>query len=679
MTNSKPTRRRRRGLRVLLATAVPLVTLSAVTALPAAADTPTRVALPSPNAPNLIGTPTPLDATTQLPLRVYLAPRPGLAAAAAALSDPRNPFYGHYLTAAQYQQQFGAGAQSAAVSDWLTAQGMTITATTPHYLAVTATVAQADTAFATQISEYDATVTEFGQTFVLRTPGVVGGFSVPAALGGDVLSVTGIDQINLPPTSSAAAAAVVPTAVKLGRSRTVRPRQATAHAADTTGDFQCSQYWGQYTSQIPAAYGQTTAPAQLCGYTPDQLRQAYGISTSHYTGKGATIAILSSDYHTTMLADANTFFANHGEAGFAPGQFSDLVLPTVADSCAGFDIEPDPEEPIDVESAHMAAPDAKILNVATNCAETTPGFLETALDGATSVVDQRLADIISGSFGIQDVWLPPSDLAPWDAVFEQGAVEGIGFDFSTGDSGDIVGVVSDPTSANVHNAQFPASDPWATAVGGTSMEIGQNGGVLADYAWGDNTADFNTAGTGYNQALPGPSTGGSGGGISTVFPEPGYQKPVVPVALATDNGTGAPSRVLPDISADAGNLWLIGYTGAVTDNVYNEIPEGGATSGSCPFVAGLEADAIQALGHPLGFANPAMYRLNGSAAIRDILPVDPSNPPIVRGEQEGFGPVLPNELVSLGEDTTLTTARGFDDSTGLGDPTKSFVTSIGRR
>jgi subtilase family serine protease len=63
---------------------------------------------------------------------------------------------------------------------------------------------------------------------------------------------------------------------------------------------------------IPPAYGYTTAPTQVCGYTvcgytvcgytvcgytvcgytPAQLRQAYRVAGSPYTGKGATVAIV---------------------------------------------------------------------------------------------------------------------------------------------------------------------------------------------------------------------------------------------------------------------------------------------------------------------------------------------------------------------------------------------------
>ncbi|QRP45231.1 hypothetical protein [Amycolatopsis sp. FDAARGOS 1241] len=60
------TRFRRGGV---LAGSAALV-LSIATALPAAADTPSRVQLPSPNQGTITGTPQPLDPARELDLRV---------------------------------------------------------------------------------------------------------------------------------------------------------------------------------------------------------------------------------------------------------------------------------------------------------------------------------------------------------------------------------------------------------------------------------------------------------------------------------------------------------------------------------------------------------------------------------------------------------------------------------
>ena len=89
-------------------------------------------------------------------------------------------------------------------------------------------------------------------------------------------------------------------------------------------------------------------------------------------------------------------------------------------------------------------------------------------------------------------------------------------------------------------------------------------------------------------------------------------------------------------------------------------------------------DAIQAAGHPLGSLNPALYLLRGSAAIRDVLPVNPAHPPVVIGSQPGLGDG-DDYLTTLGEDQPpLQATRGYDDVTGLGTPGPSIVTAFTR-
>jgi hypothetical protein len=87
---------------------------------------------------------------------------------------------------------------------------------------------------------------------------------------------------------------------------------------------------------------------------------------------------------------------------------------------------------------------------------------------------------------------------------------------------------------------------------------------VAQYVWGDGFTEENADGTGYLDPLPDGDSDGSQGGLSTFFAEPSYQKGVVPAALATDDGTIPAARAVPDIAADAGSHWLIGYTGAIT-------------------------------------------------------------------------------------------------------------------
>jgi len=540
---------------------------------------------------------------------------------------------------------------------------VTITAANQHYIAVNATVAQADAALDTQITQFVSTVVINGYPFSSSSVGAVGGFSIPTALSADVVAVTGLDQF-VPDVGTANAATA----------HTIQPLTTSAPlTAAPSSSYQCSQYWGQHAETIPLAFGQTSAPTQLCGYTVTQMRQAYGIASSPYTGKGATIAIVLDGYSPTMLSDANTFFAGQKVAGFAPGQYSEILdRSAVAASCD--DYADQPEETLDVETAHIAAPDAKVVYLGTECSDTDGGQQQNLLDAMTKVVDHHLADVVTDSYSIDESSFSPADTDAWDMTLRQGATEGIGFDFDSGDGGD----GSDPAVGQPANVTFPASDPWATAVGGTSLEIGPGGKPVAQYGWGDNGTEVDAAGTGYTSPPPGMFLEGSTGGLSTFFTEPAYQDPVVPAAMATDDGTEPARRVVPDIAADAGSSWLIGYTGAVNEGVYGEIAEGG-TSGASPMIAGLEADAKQASGHAVGFANPALYLLADSAAIQDVAPVNPADPPMVIGAQPYFGSAT-DYLTTLGEDSpSLPSGTGYDEVTGLGAPTCSFVTAFNRR
>ena len=57
---------------------------------------------------------------------------------------------------------------------------------------------------------------------------------------------------------------------------------------------------------------------------------------------------------------------------------------------------------------------------------------------------------------------PPTTIAAYEQVFLQGAMQGISFMFSSGDNGDEL------ANTGTKQADYPTSDPYVTAVGGTS-------------------------------------------------------------------------------------------------------------------------------------------------------------------------------------------------------------------
>jgi len=261
----------------------------------------------------------------------------------------------------------------------------------------------------------------------------------------------------------------------------------------------------------------------------------------------------------------------------------------------------------------------------------------------------------------------------WTKILEQGAAEGIGFNFDSGDGGD-----NRNNSAAPAAVTFPASDPWATAVGGTTLKIGSSGQITGQLGWGDTIAQENRAGTDYLQTPPGIFAEGSSGGRSSLFREPAYPRGVVPRSLSTKNGTRAAHREVPDVAADASPItgWLIAYT--PPGGRYQQIVEGG-TSGSSPIIAALEADAKQAAGRAIGFANPILYSLRKSAAILDV--VAPTNAGIAVAPKSdcfnGTQAVAPC-LVTLGLDSGLRETPGYDDVSGVGAATARFIEVVAR-
>jgi subtilase family serine protease len=568
--------------------------------------------------------------------RLYLAGRDPVAEArfATAVSTPGDPSYGRFVSPAGFAALFGpTRAQVAAVTRWAKSVGLRVAGVNEHYVAVRGSAPAVGVAFGTRLDAY-----RDGARTVGFAP--AGGVSVPDSLRGDVIAVLGLDTLAVSPSlGTAARPAARPAAV------------GADHA------LKCSSWWGQHLSRIPRAEGKTSADTAICGYTPQQLRSAYGITSA--SGEGASIAVVLDGSLPSMQADANRFFAAHHLAGFARGQFSENFGPGFAKSCDGSSDRP--EEPLDVETAHIIAPAAKVVYVGVNCGSFgTPGLEQNFLDAETRIVDHHLANVETDSASIVESVYSAAMRTAYTKVFEQGAAEGIGFNFDAGDGGD----ETPPT--------FPASDPWATGVGATDLQIGRTGTVAGELGWGDTGTLENAKGTGYQQPPPGPLLEGTTGGRSVFIAEPSYQRGVVPAALATAGGTRPAHRVLPDVSAIGGATtgWLIGFT---SGDGYQQVTEAG-TSGSSPVVAALEADARHAVGHSLGFANPLLYRLRKTAGIRDILP--PKAPVLVLSPPGDCAASAGTCLITESLDGSLRVTKGFDDVTGIGAVTSQFVTAI---
>jgi subtilase family serine protease len=382
-----------------------------------------------------------------------------------------------------------------------------------------------------------------------------------------------------------------------------------------------------------------------------------------------TVAIVDAYASPTILKDANTYAVKNGEQPFAPGQFHQIGAAPYrygywdkvnGDLCGEQGWYG--EESLDVEAVHSMAPGADVLYVAGRSCDDPD--LVAALN---KIVDGHLADIISdswGGIGEPDPVTQAALLQAYDQTFLQAAIEGIGVFFSSGDAGD------ERLDAGYRTVDFPASHPLVTAAGGTSLAVGAGDSYKWETGWGTKKSVL-TDGA-WDPAPPGNYLYGAGGGTSRLYAEPSYQKGVVPGSIA-NYFKGGPGRAVPDISADADPTtgMLIGQTQTFPDGTvkYSQYRIGG-TSLACPLLAGIEALADQAAGHPHGFANPAIYRLAGSSAVRDVVPhgnklanvrVD-----FVNGVDDADGLVY--SLRSIDRTGTIQTRKGYDDVTGVGTP-----------
>jgi len=615
-------------------------------ALPGAASAQGRAVIPS-SHPRWATPQTKVADTassSKLDFRVYLTMRDqaGAESAAQAVSDPSSETYRQYLTPEQVRDTYAATDDTVkSVRDWLSGSGFAIgeVPSNKAYVEATGTADQVEKAFGVELAKYKVD----GQ--VLRAADKE--LSVPAALANSVLGVVGVDQATqlLTPDHTQGTPADVP------------PADGFRNAPP------CSTYYGEKVDTTDPSYAGKNLPYAPCGYTPAQLRSAYGLDKTRADGSGTTVAIVDAFASPTLYADAAEYAKRNDPAHpLTKAQFSEKVFP------ANPELEPPDqcdaagwygEQTLDVEAVHAMAPGANILYVGSSDCQ------DASLDEALNwIVAGHKADIISNSYGDAGEDIPASEVRTWNQIEVQAALEGIGVYFSSGDNGDEAARLGTPS------ADFPASGTWVTAVGGTSLAVGQDGKKIFETGW--ETGKSTLSGGTYTPASPGAYTSGSGGGTSTIFDQPFYQRGVVPDQLSTQNQHGkAKGRVVPDISAvgDPNTGFLIGQTQTFPDGVYYSEYRIGGTSLSSPLLAGIVAvsDSLTHFHH--GFINPLAYASHGSPAITDVSHVDGAVQRVdyVNSVDESEGLVVSARTFDY-PNLTIHTTGGYDNVTGLGSP-----------
>ena len=573
---------------------------------------------------------------------VYLAPRGGVAAVskyATAAATPGSSSYHQWLTPAQYEARFGATNKTVStLTTYLRSQGLKVTSTGAHNRSVTVrgSVTKVEKAFGTTLANYH----HAGQT--VRAPSTT--VSLPSSLASKVLTVGGLDttSVSFKPQHSKPAAAP-PAGFRNGRP--------------------CSTYFGQlkakyqadYKTKLPKFDGKYLSYAP-CGYTGPQFRAAYEGATK-LDGAGATVGIIDAYAAPTIASDSETYADNHGDGSYAAGQLTqnDSATFNQGKACGGQSGWYG-EETLDVEAVHAMAPGADIRYYGgKNCGN----GLTVALQ---KVMDEDKVQVVSNSYGDQGEGVSSGYVARFDAIVLQGATEGISSTFSSGDDGDELAATA------IKSADFPASDPNVTAVGGTSTGIDGNGAINLEAGWGTDKYSLATDGESWT---PVGYLYGAGGGSSTLFNQPSYQASV----------TSGAYRQVPDVAMDAdpNTGMLIGETQSFSNGKYYDEYRIGGTSLASPLFAGMTALAVQSAGGKGGgLLNPTIYA-KSSADFTDVT-ASPKGSGDVRvdfanGENASGG--LLYSVRTFGDDSSLAVTKGYDQVTGVGVPNTKWLTALG--
>ncbi|HEY6284087.1 MAG TPA: S53 family peptidase [Ktedonobacteraceae bacterium] len=444
-----------------------------------------------------------------------------------AIYDPNSAQYHQYLTPDQFNQLFAPTSdQVQQVVSYLQSQGMTVTSVAPNNLLIdaTATVAQVQQAFSVQINTYQAG----NHTFYANTASP----SVPTSISQLISSIGGLDN--------------------------------------------SVQYHPLYRRMIKHIQNHDAALAAPGGFGPKDVSGAYNatpLQNAGILGDNQTVALFELDGY--QPSDVTQYFQNYG-----------LATPTISNvPVDGFNGAPGQgaiEVELDMEVVGALAPHAN--QIVYEGPNTTQGLNDTY----NQIVHDNKAHIVSISWGLCEAYSGAAELQTLDAIFKQGAAQGISFFAAAGDSG------AYDCGDGTLGVDSPASDPYVTGVGGTNLQL--NAGAYGSESVWSNPNDTQRS----------PNGAGGGGGVSNTFGQPSWQ---------SGPGTQSGNREVPDVSADADPA--TGYATYCTVTNAGCPSTGwitvGGTSAAAPLWAGSMAlidQYLQSQGKAVvGSANPALYNL----------------------------------------------------------------------
>ena len=334
---------------------------------------------------------------------------------------------------------------------------------------------------------------------------------IPAVLAANILAVTGLDNYSLPP---------------------MRQMQFTAQQ-------------GQEETISKQATGVNCTPrAGTVG--PKQLAHAYGYDElwqQGLHGENMTINLVALD--ATKMDDLRTYFTCTGFKGTL-----DFIN---VNGKAPKPTKGDGETTLDIEMIASMAPTAhiKVYQTENNSANVMDDVLQRIIDD--NATQHEFGSSVSISWGGAEEFRTGESMKATSQHLQLlTTVEHMTIYAASGDCGAfesrIIGVLS---------TSYPASDPWAVSVGGTTLTSDRANNRAKETAWGGVP----------NAPVCADNSWGSGGGLSSHFQKPSWQQ-----APGVNNQFSNGKRQVPDIAALANKVsmfldgkWIsVGGTSAAT-------------------------------------------------------------------------------------------------------------------
>jgi len=596
---------------------------------------------------------------------------------AASVATPGSPDYHRFLGEAAFQSRFGAPAsQITALRAWLSSQRIQVDQV------IGAQIILAHGSTASVASAFDTHIRLLRTAGTQTRPVAVTPLQVPARFAGLISGVTGLAPTRQFQTASAT---VGPRVVLRSDAAPAKRSAAVPPSTNPT----CPGYFGQFpVTGVPrppfAARALSYVECSLVrnpftgammyapGATTAKLRVLARVNPN-YTGRGVTVGVVlwNNDFKSGGLANYGAY--TNRIQYLRPGQLTRVLTSAGGPNCQPISPEDKTEINLDIQSVHSFAPDAEIrFYGSTQCVVPDVSI-------AMALAEPRPPSVLTNSWGSANVDYDPADpvARSLHTSLVKAAIRGVSVLFSSGDSGDGTLLrrnypqVSPPAPYPARTPGYPATDPYAVAVGSVGFGTDALGRTAFKQAWIPTYYSNPPGSPNWYVLTPrifggGPNAIGTTGGTSRVFGAPPWQRAA---------GVSTTGRRIPDLS-NAGDPFFGPEFIAIAQPGSNgiDIVTVGGTSMAAPLTAAQVATANEYRRNPyLGLITPSLYRLRASTAVSDVTHVQTGV--VVKG-------FFPNGLnLLVGEELpqeTLRAAPGWDNATGLGTPNTGFIGNISR-